>query len=197
MSRAPDYAHTAHARENRARKAAALAAAAAGLGLQVYEVKLVGGTVADRKRRAAVARAAGYSSASDETWAAALLELEALAWAVPGVEAHGPCGAPVLLEVTRGGKPVDLDPFPRERGTVWLSGDVVTGQRAVVLAGHDVPPVDVPLYRQHSRSCPATAHTRPSEGPWCEDCGQPLDGVLAARDPSYTSHPGCREGATL
>ncbi len=190
------FAHNPTAEANREKKAKALAATAAGMGYRVYELKCVGGTVADADRRNRVRRAAGLTSApSVETWARALGLLEARERMLPGVsvcQAPG-CGHAVRVVITESGKNLEVDPFPHPDGRVWPK-TTKDGQRAVVIAGHETPPEDEPLFRQHSRSCPSTAHRRPSEAPRCSECGQPLDGVLAARDATYLSHPTCDPG---
>lgn len=190
-----DYAQTPHARENRERKATALAGAAARLGLQPFELRLVGGTVADAERREVVRLEAGLTRRpSVETWARAIALLDARSREIPGThpcQAAG-CGASVRVAILASGTRIDVDPYPHPAGRVWLR-HTSQGERAEMLAGHMTPPEGEPLYRHHSRSCPATAHTRPSEAPRCEACSQPLDGVLAARDPSYRTHPACSE----
>ena len=197
MSAAPaDFAHTRHAEANRQRKAHALAAAAANLGLQPYELKLIGSTSVEAEHRRRVRRAAGLDrDPSVETWMLALAHLEARAATLPGARQCTACGAFVLQVVTEHEQRLLIDPYPHRTGTVWPV-TAPAGQRARVLAGHDERPDDEPLYRQHTASCPA-APTRPrsrSRAALCGECGQPLDQVLAERDPTYTTHPRCDPG---
>lgn len=190
------FAHTATAAANRERKATALAATAAGMGLRVYELKTLGGTFADAERRKQVRKSVGLASApSVETWERALGLLEARERTLPGMSACVVCGNVVRLVITAAGNQLALDPFPHPDGRVWPK-TTSAGERAVVIAGHEIPPEDEPLYRQHVRSCPAPAavRKRPSEAPRCPVCSTHLDGVMAARDPSYTAHPTCRGG---
>lgn len=195
-----DYARTRHAEQNRARKAEALAAAAARMGLQAYELTLVGGTVADRDRRAAVRKAAGISRApSVDTWTLALQTLEALARALPGVRDCPLCGHPVRAVLgAQSKRHIRIDPFPHPNGNVL---PIVEDHHVVarVIAGHDTPP-DEPLFRQHHVSCPASpqaASRRRSEAPRCPICETPLDGSLAASDPTYRTHPSCDPGGEV
>ncbi|WP_182112903.1 hypothetical protein [Actinotalea sp. JY-7876] len=191
MTAAKDYSHSKYAETNRRRKADALAAAAAHLGLQPFELTLVGGTVADAGRRKLVRKAAGLDrDASVETWSQALGALEQTLWRVPGTTACPDCGWPIRVVTTATGKRVALDPLPREDGSVYRS-EVRGKPVAVVVAGHDTVPDDEPLYRQHARSCPKTSGRARAEAPKCTECGHPLDGVLAARDATYTMHPAC------
>lgn len=188
------FAHSPAAEVNRERKAKALAATAAGMGYRVYELKCVGGTAADAGRRVRVRKAAGISSApSVETWARALGLLEARERMLPGAGTCPGCGHAVRAVITESGKHIEVDPFPHPDGRVWPK-TTKDGQRAVIIAGHETPPEDEPLFRQHARSCPSTARQRPSEAPRCTTCTRPLDGVLAARDATYTSHPSCDAG---
>ena len=190
-----DYAHTRDAAENREKKATALAATAARLGLQPYELKLVGGTVADADRRTAVRKETGLDrNPSVETWGRAIGLLDAHLRELPGTTTcdRDGCGSAVRVVITESGNRITVDPLPHPAGRVWPRS-TKDGQRAVIIAGHQTPPEDEPLYRLHDRSCPATAHKRPSEAPRCTACAQPLDGVLAARLPSYTTHPTCSD----
>lgn len=194
-----DYANTKHAQENRRRKAEALAVEASHHGLQPYELRLVGGTVADATRRETVRKAAGLKTRpSDETWTLALAALEAGARTRPGAMACGVCGWFVLPVKTESGATVLVDPFAHPDGRVWpqtRAGKTV----AVIIAGHQSPPEDTPLFRMHATSCPETrqaAERRRREAPRCTSCGNPLDGVLAHTSPSYTIHPNCAEEVT-
>lgn len=189
-----DYANTKHAQENRRRKAEALAVEAAHHGLQPYELRLVGGTVADATRRETVRKAAGIlSRPSHETWTLALEVLENAARTRPGATPCNTCGWPVLTVTTATGTKVRIDPFAHPAGTVWPQTDA--GKTvAVIIAGHQSRPEDTPLFRQHASSCPESpqaADRRRREAPRCISCGNPLDGVLAQRSPSYTVHPTC------
>jgi ribosomal protein L34E len=185
------FAHTPTAAANRERKATALAAAAASLGVRVYELTMAGGTFAGAERRKRIRKVAGITAApSVETWERALGLLEAAERTVPGASTCADCGHAVRVVITAAGNRLAIDPFPHPDGRVWPK-TTPAGQRAVVIAGHESPPEDEPLYRQHSRSCPATSGKRRAEGPRCAACCQPMDGVLAARDPSYRTHPAC------
>ena len=191
-----DFAHTRHAETNRRRKATALAAAAVNLGLQPYELKVIGSTATEAEARRRVRRAAGVDrDPSVQTWMLTLGYLEARAASLPGARQCQHCGAFVLEVLTEHEQRLLLDPWPHPAGTVWPT-TTRTGQRARVLAGHDERPDDEPLYRQHAASCPQ-APRRPRSrlhGATCAECGQPLDQVLAERDPTYTTHPACDPG---
>ncbi|EYR64644.1 hypothetical protein N866_07100 [Actinotalea ferrariae CF5-4] len=192
-----DFAHTRHAETNRQRKANALAAAAANLGLQPYELKVIGSTAVEAEQRRRVRRTAGLDrDPSVETWMLALGYLEARAAGLPGARQCTACGAFVLQVVTEHDQRLLIDPYPHATGTVWPVAAPAgrrSGKSARVLAGHDERPDDQPLYRQHTASCPA-APPRPrsrSRAALCGECGLPLDQVLAERDPTYTTHPKC------
>lgn len=187
---APDFAHTAGAERNRKRKAGALAAAAASLGLQPYELRVVGGTAVEAEHRTRVRRAAGVTrDASVETWQTAIGLLIARTATMPGAHPCPRCDYTVLEVITEAGNRLAIDPLPHPAGTVW---PVTTphGQRARVLAGHDPKPDDEPLYRQHATTCPEQPK-RSRAAPRCLECTQPLDAVVAYRDPTYTTHPHC------
>lgn len=186
------FGHTRVAEANRARKVLALAATAARLGVMPFELTLVGGTTADRDRRDRVRRECGLDKApSVETWTAALVELERRVWALPGVSPCLGCGWPVRSLVSVSGHRLLVDPLPREDGTVAVTPAPRGLPVGWIIAGHETPPEDEPLYRQHARSCPTSAAHHRAQAPRCLACNEPLDGVLAARDPSYTTHPGC------
>ena len=128
---------------------------------------------------------------SVETWQTALGQLIGRAASHPGTVQCARCDAYVRPVITESGAVLLVDPFAHPAGTVWPL-TTPHGQRAKVLAGHDPrPDDDVPLYRQHAASCPANARAARARAPRCSVCAQPLDAVLAARDPSYTSHPRC------
>lgn len=187
----PDHAHTGRAEENRKAKASALAAAAAALGLQPYELKITDGTAEHAENRARVRRAAGVPrDPSTETWQMAIAFLLARALTRPGVRTCRACAGPVLDVVTVNGTALVLDPNAHPAGTV-LPVATPAGQRARVLVGGDDWPDDTPLYRQHAASCPASPRRAQRPAPKCRDCGEPLDAVLAFRDPTYTTHPSC------
>ena len=191
MSASPavDYAHTNRAEENRKRKASALAATAAGFGLQPYELTVVGGTQAEADRRHRVRVASGLDrDPSVETWQTAIGMLIGRTATLPGARPCTHCDFHVLQVITEAGNRLLIDPLPHPAGTVWPVED---GHKARILAGHDERPEDVPLYRQHATTCPARRSRRRSQAPRCSVCSQPLDAVLAARDASYTSHPRC------
>lgn len=195
-AQAVDYGHTTQAENNRKRKASALATAAANLGFQPYELTVIGGTPAEADKRHRVRRAAGLDrDPSVETWQMTIGMLIARTATLPGARPCTRCDFHVLQVITEAGTKLLIDPFPHPAGTVWPVDD---GRRARVLAGHEERPDDVPLYRQHTTTCPAEPAGRRSRAPRCQVCAQPLDGVLAARDPAYTSHPRCdpREGVT-
>lgn len=194
-----DHAHTHRAETNRQRKAHALAGAAVALGLQPYDLTVVGGTQAHADNRGRVRRLAGLDrDPSVETWQTALGHLFGLAAHVPAAEQCARCDAYVRPVITESGARLLVDPFAHPAGTVWPL-TTPHGQRAKVLAGHDPHPQDVPLFRQHAASCPANPRAARARAPRCSVCAQPLDAVLAARDPSYTSHPRCepREEVTI
>ena len=196
MSAGTDHAHTPRAETNRQRKAHALAGAARHLGMQPYELTVVGGTLAHSENRARVRRLAGLDrDPSVETWQTAIGHLLGLTGSMPGAAQCTACGFYVLHVLTMSGRRLAIDPFPHPTGTVWPE-DTAKGQVARILAGHDVRPDDVQLWRQHATSCPASPTVRRSQAPRCQVCSQPMDGVLAARDASYTTHPSCdpREG---
>lgn len=185
-----DYAHTPTADRNRKRKANALAAAAANLGLQPYELTVVGGTAVHAEHRHRVRRTAGLDrDPSVETWQVAIGYLIARVATLPGTYQCTACDFYVRDVVTEAGNRLAIDPLPHPAGTVW---PVTTheGQRARVLAGHDERPDDIPLFRQHTTTCPARPKPR-SQAPKCLECGRPLDAQLAHRDPTYTTHPQC------
>lgn len=188
-----DYAHTKRAERNRSKKAAALAGEARRLGYMPFELATVGGTVHDAERRELVRKSLGLTAApSVETWVQVLVKLETMAFEVPGVVMCPACDWPVRDVTTPGGKHLTIDPFPREDGTVQpirkRDGTVV----AEVFAGGDSHrPTDEPLFRQHSRSCPASPAARRVRLPRCQVCNNPLYGPLAAADPTYTTHPCC------
>jgi hypothetical protein len=190
-STSTDYAHTPRAESNRQRKAHRLALAARSLGLQPYELTVVGGTVAHASNRTRVRRHARVDhDPSVETWQITIAQLIGLSGSMPGARQCVACGFYVLEVLTTSGRRLLIDPWPRTDGTVWPT-ETAKGQVARILAGHDERPDDVPLYRQHAVSCPASPSTARRQAPRCDVCSKPLDPVLAARDTSYTTHPLC------
>ena len=190
---AVDYAHTNAAEKNRRKKAQVLADAARELGLMPYELQTLHGTAVHASMREQVRKHAGLDRpASVDTWNQALIRLEAAAFRVPGVRFCERCDFPVLWVKTVGGKDIALDPFPHPLGTVWPS-QTPDGARARVFGGGDTdrPGEDVPLYRQHVRSCPETPAGRRSRIARCDVCHNPLYMPLVAIDPTYTTHPNC------
>ncbi|WP_066586274.1 hypothetical protein [Cellulomonas timonensis] len=180
--------------QDRARQVRALASTAELIGLMPYELTVVGGTAADADRWHRVWRThLGWQHApSVETRVEAVRALEVRCWALAGVvPCPDGCGWPVRLMTTAAGRTLAIDPLPRQDGTVWRQSARGKGPVAVILAGHQTPPDAEPLYRQHSRSCPATSTKRVREAPRCTACGERLDAVLAGRDPTYTTHPTC------
>lgn len=189
-----DFAHTTAAETNRQRKAHALAVSARALGLQPYELAPIGGLPGAAEQRARVRRLARITSdPSVETWQLALGQLEGLARSVPGSGPCPACGWPVLTVRSEGGKRLLLDPFPRTDGNVLPTG-TPDGPRARVLGASADRPDDAPLFRQHTSRCHARQPVAPRAAAVCAGCGKPLDAVLAARDPSYTTHPTCTPG---
>lgn len=189
---AADYGHTPAAESNRRRKAHALSGAAWSMGLQPYELTVVGGGAQEAELRSRVRRAARLDrDPSVETWQAAIGQLMARIMTMPGTAPCPRCDWHVREVITEAGTRLLIDPLAHPAGTVW---PVTTpdGQRAKVLAGHDERPDDVPLYRQHSTTCPAQA--RPSRHYRCQVCSRPLDQQLAHRDPTYRTHPRCDDG---
>jgi hypothetical protein len=186
-----DFAQTAGAQDNRRRKAHLLAVAARDLGLQPYELAVIGGGPASPQQRSRVRRMAGVGrDPSVQTWQLVLGMLEGLARAVLGSGPCPWCGWPVLMVTTERGRPLLIDPFPHPDGTVWPVV-VRDQQRARVLAASAARPDDVPLYRQHALTCPGRVPPPPGPAPRCPVCGNPLAAALAARDPTYTTHPTC------
>jgi hypothetical protein len=186
-----DFGHTPTAENDRRRKAHALAVAARDLGLQPYELAVIGGGPAAPEQRSRVRRVAGVGrDPSVETWQLVLGMLEGLARSVPGSRPCLRCGWPVLTVVSERGRPLAIDPFPHPDGTVWPTM-VRDQQRARVLAASAARPDDVPLYRQHALTCPGRVPPPPGPVPRCPVCGNPLAAALAARDPTYTTHPTC------
>lgn len=189
-----DFAHTQRAENNRKRKAHRLALAAASMGLQYYELKVVGGTQAEADTRTRVRRAARIDrDPSVETWQLAIGMLMARAGTLPGALQCPRCDAYVLRVVTEAGSKILIDPFPHPSGSVFPHTNGQGLQVARVLAGHDPKP-DEPLYRQHTASCPASPTALRARARRCLVCSRELDAVLAARDPSYTTHPTCEPG---
>jgi hypothetical protein len=185
-----DFAHTPGADKSRKRKAKALAATAAGMGLQPYELKVLGSTPAAAAARREVRRAAGWDrEPSVETWMLAVGYLESLARDLPGIVLCTDCGYPVRYVITELGRRLAIDPFPHPAGTVWPV-TTARGQRARIIAGNHSRP-DAPLYRQHPASCPARPAAGRARLRMCTVCGHPLDPVLAAREPAQTTHPTC------
>lgn len=199
-----DYAHTRHAERNRVQKASALADAAVALGHRPYDLRVVRTddpiwpTVADRDRRLAVRRAAGMRrSASVETWIAALELLDArereTASRTRGSDCPR-CGYVVMpVRSASGERTFYLDPHPHPAGRARLEerGGILV---AHMIAGHEIPPEDAPLYRQHLASCPRSPDAparRWAEAPRCPVCREPMDGGLYLADPTYRSHPCC------
>lgn len=188
-----DFAHTPKAENHRKAKAHKLAIAARDLGLQPYELAIIGGSPAAAALRSRVRRAARVDSEpSVQTWQQALGQLEGLARSIPGSRPCPRCGWPVLTMVTERGRPLALDPFPHADGTVQPV-ETHDDQRARVLAASDSRPDDVPLYRQHAATCPEKQPARAQVIPRCPVCRGPLDVVLVARDPTYTTHPTCAQ----
>lgn len=95
MSAQPhDFAHTQHAENNRKKKAHRLALAAASMGLQDYELKVIGGTQVEVDTRARVRRAAALDrEPSVETWHLAMGMLLARAATLPGARQCQRCDA--------------------------------------------------------------------------------------------------------
>lgn len=180
-----DYAHTDHAARRRAEKADRLADVARSLGLMPYEL-------AAASHRDQVRKAAGLPrSPSDETWNLATIALEKLALAVGGYFLCPTCSWPVLRVLTEGGQERMLDPFPRADGSVVLV-EHIDGWRARVLPGGEFrDPAVTDLYRQHSRSCPASHRGRRLDVKRCTICNNPLWPPLVEADPTYTTHPTC------
>lgn len=176
MSAAPDFARTRKAETNRHRKAKALAAAAVALGLQPYELAIVGGGEAERAARRAVRRRAGLDrDPSVESWHVAMGYLEGRARSLPAIYTCPGCGWPVLWVVTQTGASLLLDPFPHPEGSV-VPVESAGLQYAHVLAADDPRPADTPRYRLHVASCPARRLTRPREevrpmAELCPSCG--------------------------
>ena len=190
-----DYAHTREAERRRSFKAMRIAQAARRLGLMPFELRTIGATEPDIARWGRVRREVGLDRpASVETRNAALILLEQYALAVPGISLCPDCDWPVLEVVTEIGKQrIRIDPFPHPDGTVLpVQADDGMNMLARIFAGGGPSrPLEEPLYRQHSRSCPESAHGRRVRAPKCTVCGNPLDAALAAKDPTYTSHPSC------
>lgn len=191
-----DYAHTKRADANRDRKAIALAAEARRLGYMPFELRTIGGTPGDAERREIVRKSLGLDRApSVETWTQALVKLETLAFEVPGIVMCPDCDWPVHQVTTEGGKRLLLDPFPRDDGSVQPLRKPDGTVLARVYAGGDPSrPLDEPIYRQHSRSCPNSPASRRVHLPRCTVCNNPLYGPLVAKDPTYTTHPNCDPG---
>lgn len=195
MTAVLDYAHTEHAERRRAVKADRLAAAARDLGLMPFELAIIGGTPSAESRRELVRKSAGMDRApSDETWVLALVRLEALALQVPGITLCPECDWPVLEVVAEISKRrILIDPLPRGDGTVLpvQAADGLNMLARVFAGGDAARPLDEPLYRQHSRSCPQSPQGRSVRTPKCEICGNPLWLPLVELDPTYTTHPTC------
>lgn len=196
-----DFAHTTRAETNRQRKAHALAGAAKALGLRPFELALVGGRPGAAEQRRRVRRLARVQSASEETWALALGQLEGMERWICGTDECPRCGWPVKLVRSERGRTLMLDPFPHEYGTVLPVPGPDGATRGRVIPASAPRPDGELLYRQHAVSCPGAASTAahgpaqaPREAPVCASCGEHLDAVLAARDPTYTTHPTCPEG---
>jgi len=192
---AVDYAHTREAERRRSIKAGKIAAAARRLGYMPFELRTIGGTEADADRWEQIRRDVGLVRApSVETRNAALIMLERFALDVPGIVLCPACDWPVLEVITERSKQrITIDPFPHPRGSVLpVQAEDAINMLARIFAGGDpARPVDEPLYRQHSRSCPETAHGRRVRAPRCTVCGNPLHVGLAEKDPTYTTHPTC------
>lgn len=189
-----DFSQTKTAQRNRATKAKTLAEAARAAGLTVPELKIEWSTASDERRREEVRKAAGFKTRpSDQTWALALEALAALAFDATGGVTCRKCGAPVRRVKALSGAMIEIDPYAHQAGTVWPRND--NGQViAVVIAGHDTPPQDTPLFRQHAQTCergPLAAARRIREAPKCRACGQALDAALAYSCAEYTIHPCC------
>lgn len=193
-----DYAQTTHAQRNRLAKAERLSVRAAELGHQPYELTMPAkfGTLADDARRERIRKDLGLRTRpSDQTWTMALDLLEVASRAQPGTSTCHACGWAVLAVKTAKGDRREIDPFAHPAGTVLPRRD---GDRtiAVIITGDTTPPEGVPLFRQHSRSCPETrqaAERRRREAPRCDDCKEPRDGYLALVLPELTIHPTCTE----
>lgn len=192
MSTAPDYAHTRNAENHRQRKAHALAMAARALGMQPYELQVIGGTAEHASNRLRARRRAHLDrDPSVETWQLTIGQLEGLAHSAPGSIAGCPdCGWWVRIVTTMGGRRLAVDPFPHPLGTVLIE-TTKAGEAARILAGHEPRPDDVGMYRQHVTSCPQSPAVARRHAPRCSVCGKPLNAALAATDPTYTSHPCC------
>ncbi|GAB2677620.1 hypothetical protein [Thalassiella azotivora] len=183
-----DFTTTSTAQRNRARKARALADAAVGLGRIAVELQPVSdpGHLA---RRHEVRRAARVRTASAQTWALALADLEQRL-AERGDRPCSSCSSPVRRVMAEGGRWLDIDPLPHPAGNVHPLPD---GPHWRVLNGSDPRPDGVPLHRDHLHSCPhgpRAVQARRRAQVLCHECGRPLDVHLLELEP-HTTHPAC------
>ncbi len=189
-----DHAHTRKATANRQAKANRLALAASERGYQAYELAIAGSTLANEKRREQVRKDCGIQRRpSDETWSLALEVLVARGLEVCGGARCIACEAPVRRVKAMSGAMLDVDPFAHPLGRVVPS--VKDGKTlAIVYAGHDTLPDDLPRFRQHQRTCPTSPAGRAlrlREAPKCPVCNEALDPELAYSYPAYRTHPCC------
>jgi hypothetical protein len=110
---------------------------------------------------------------------------------MPGEDRCPLCQGPVRRVVTELGRRIALDPDPHPEGTI-VPLTVAGRTRARVLTGERLPAQET-AWRDHDLTCPegrAAKQRAARLRPRCTVCGNPLDELLIAMEPS-TTHPCC------